>query len=267
MNDVIISVQNPLIKKIKRLLEKASARKEEQLFVVEGVREVSLMQRGGYVSEVILVCREYYAPSAEYPINLSGNVRYVSEEVYNSLVYREKSEGVLAIARIRSFELTSVRLKENPLILLVASLEKPGNLGALLRTADAAGADAVLVCDAQADIYNPNVLRSSIGTFFTNTIVCCNWEKAYQWMLRHNIKTYAADPEAEKYYFNENFFEGTAFVLGSEARGIPEHIRKQCRERIKIPMMGNIDSLNVSVSGAILMYEALRQRMVAEEKK
>jgi TrmH family RNA methyltransferase len=261
MKEVITSVQNTLVKKVKRLTEKAAARKEEKRFVVEGVRECSLLQRGGFEVECFIVCREIYRPSPNYPIEFSENTRWVSPQVYHAMAYREKSEGVIAVAFLKTTQLSELRLSKYPLILVAAEVEKPGNLGAMLRTADACGVDAVLVCDEKADVFNPNVLRSSLGTFFTNQVVVCSWQAARAFLHEKQVNCVAAHVGASKSCYEFDFTRGTAFVLGSEAHGLSNAIADSCHAHVKIPMMGKIDSLNVSVSAAVLLYEAVRQRL------
>lgn len=253
-------MQNPLIKKVKRLYEKASARKEENLFVVEGVRECSLLQKSNFSIYSFFVCQEIYRPQASYPIHFDEKVKFVSQTVYETIAYRSSSEGVIALAIPALKSLKDLKINDNPLILVVAEVEKPGNLGAMLRTADAVGADAVLVCDEKADLFNPNVLRSSLGTFFTNQVVLCSWKDARIFFQQNNIKSFAAHLAATQTCFECDFKSGTAFVLGSEAHGLSLEITNTCSEHLKIPMRGKIDSLNVSVSAAVLLYEAVRQR-------
>ena len=140
-------------------------------------------------------------------------------------------------------------------------MEKPGNLGAMLRTCDAAGIDAVIICDAKTDVYNPNVIRSSIGTVFTNQIAVCETDEAIDFLKKNKIKTYAAELSAEKFHNEQNFRTGAAIVVGTEATGLSSEWMNAADEKIKIPMLGKIDSLNVSVSAGILLFEAVRQRM------
>ena len=139
-------------------------------------------------------------------------------------------------------------------------MEKPGNLGALLRTADACGIDAVLVCDPLTDLYNPNLIRSSLGGIFTNQVVACSNEEALAWLRAHNINIFTAQLQDSKWYYNTNMATPTAIVMGTESTGLTEFWRQASNAKIKIPMLGELDSLNVSVSAAILCYEAVRQR-------
>lgn len=260
MKEVITSVQNPLIKRIKRLSEKAAARKEEQRFIIEGIRECSLLQQSAYGIEMLIICEEIFTPSSDYPIAPTEHIKYVSKQVYEAIAYRGSSEGIMALAIPHHFRLHEIALRTNPLLLVIAAVEKPGNLGAMLRTADATGVDAVIICDEKTDIFNPNVIRSSLGTFFTNNVIVASWDKTAAFFKANNITSFAAHLNATKNCYECNFTNGTAIVVGSEATGLNQAITDTCSEHLKIPMLGKIDSLNVSVSAAVLLYEAVRQR-------
>lgn len=260
MKETITSTQNPLVKQIKRLSDKATHRREAQLFVVEGVRECSLLQQSNFEIETLIVCEAIYKASAQYPIAFTQNVKYVSQNVYETIAYRNGSEGVMALAKVKTLSLQNIHLPHLPLVLVIAEVEKPGNLGAMLRTADAAQVDLVIVSDEKTDIFNPNVIRSSLGTFFTNNIATASWIHTKNFLAKHHIKSFAAYLEASNHCFESDFKQGTAIVVGSEAHGLSEQIATECDSYLKIPMLGKIDSLNVSVSAAILLYEAVRQR-------
>ncbi len=176
------------------------------------------------------------------------------------MAYRDSTEGIIATIKIRQKSLTELQLPTPSLILVIEGVEKPGNLGAMLRTADAAGAHAVVVCDPRCDIYNPNVIRSSIGTVFTNTVVVCESTEAIAWLKQQKIKTFAAELSAKKFHYEQNYLQATAFAMGTESKGLSSEWMNAAEERIKIPMLGQIDSMNVSVSAGILLYEAVRQR-------
>lgn len=262
MHELISSVQNPKIKNLKKL-EKASERRGQNLFVVEGLREAVLAQRAGYEIQSLFVCDEILKEQKEYSLeeirNPKSQIR-ISKPVYDSLAYRETTEGVIATVLPKSHALESLVLKENALILVIEAVEKPGNLGAMLRTCDAAGVDAVIICDARTDVYNPNVIRSSIGTVFTNQIAVCETAEAIAFLKKKKVTTYAAELSATTPHFQKNFKTATAIVVGTEATGLSTEWMNAADEKIKIPMRGKIDSLNVSVSAAILLFEAQRQR-------
>ncbi len=261
MQETISSLQNSLIKKVRRLTEKSAARKEENLFVAEGVRECSLLQQNNFSVQHFIVCSELFQPKKEYPIAFDENTRYVTAEVYESIAYRGSTEGIIAVAAPKTHSLLSLQLPANPLILVLDGIEKPGNIGGMLRTCDAAAVDAVIICNAKADIYNANVIRSSLGTVFTNRIAIGEeWQEVLHFLKQNGIATFAAHLGATKKHFECNFNQPTAILMGTESTGLPDEIIAQCTEGLKIPMQGKIDSLNVSVSAAILIYEAIRQR-------
>lgn len=260
--EIITSTANPKIKNIKRL-DKASERKEQGLFIAEGLREVVLAARAGYEIESLFICEELLQPSADYPLQECHVAHFeyaISKSVYESVAYRDSTEGIIATIKIKQKSLTELQLPTPSLILVIEGVEKPGNLGAMLRTADAAGAHAVVVCDPRCDIYNPNVIRSSIGTVFTNTVVVCESTEAIAWLKQQKIKTFAAELSAKKFHYEQNYLQATAFAMGTESKGLSSEWMNAAEERIKIPMLGQIDSMNVSVSAGILLYEAVRQR-------
>ena len=166
----------------------------------------------------------------------------------------------MAIGKINSVGLEKIELKKNSLIIVLEAVEKPGNLGAILRSADAAGADAVIICDGKTDIYNPNVIRASLGTVFTNKVVAEESAETIEWLKKNNIKIFATAPGAKKFYTAIKFSSSAAIVMGTEAAGLSKEWLEAADEKIKIPMAGRIDSLNVSVSLAIVLFEAVRQR-------
>lgn len=264
MSEIISSPHNPKIKNLKKL-EKASERREQNLFVIEGLRETVLAYRAGYEIKDLFVCNELLKKDGQYALTEIENYRtriQVTKQVYESVSYRDTTEGVIATAVPKNLELQHLKLNNNPLILVIESVEKPGNLGAMLRTADAAGVDAVIICDARTDVYNPNVVRSSIGTVFTNALAVCETAEAIAFLKEKQITTYAAELTATESHFQKNFKKGTALVVGAEATGLSTEWMNAADEKIKIPMRGKIDSLNVSVSAGILLFEALRQREV-----
>jgi RNA methyltransferase, TrmH family len=268
--NMITSSQNPLIKTIARLQQKAAERKNTGLFVIEGRREVSLALRARTTVEHLLYCREIFKPDPNYPTDIvfSGDHKLieVSRSVYNKLAYRENTEGIMMVARRQDVCLKNLRTNPDPLILVLEGVEKPGNLGAILRTADAAGVDAVLICDQGTDIHNPNVIRSSLGCVFMVPVVTCAPEDALQW-LRDTAyrsgdrpKIFAAALQTATDIYSADFSGYTVLVFGAEDKGLSELWREAADELVRIPMAGSIDSLNVSVSVAVLTFEAVRQR-------
>ena len=184
----------------------------------------------------------------------------INKEVYQKLAYRDTTEGILAIAKSKSLKLSDLKLSENPLILVVESLEKPGNIGAVLRTADAANLDAVLIANPKSDLYNPNIVRSSVGCLFTNQIATGTSEEIIAFLKEKKINFYSATLQNSTSYHTQNFTTPTALVVGTEATGLTQQWRDAATQNIIIPMQGEIDSMNVSVAAAILIFEAKRQR-------
>lgn len=255
---IINSIQNPLVKNVLRLKEKSRERKKSGRFIIEGKRELELAFKGGYELENVLIC-EGIGPTLEID-TLFGNTINVSKPVYQKLAHRGSTEGILAIAKSKDHHLDKIRLGENPLVLVAESPEKPGNVGALLRTADAANLDAVFISNPKSDIYNPNIIRSSVGCVFTTQIGVGSSEEVIQYLKHQNITIFCATLAASKPYIEANFNSSTAIVVGTEATGLTEKWLEYSNQNIIIPMQGEIDSMNVSVSAAILIFEAKRQR-------
>lgn len=184
----------------------------------------------------------------------------ISKEIYQKVAYREGTEGIIAEVRAKEKRLEDLKLKENPLVVVLESVEKPGNLGAVLRSADAAGADAVLICDPLTDLYNPNLIRASIGAVFTVPCVACSSAEAISWLKLHGVQILTAQLQDSEWYYDTDMERGTAIVIGTEATGLTQAWRDAADAHIKIPMLGALDSLNASVSAAILLFEAVRQR-------
>jgi TrmH family RNA methyltransferase len=231
--------------------------------VIEGARELSLAISGGYHILNLFVCDGLLDGVGEELLHKSDvRIEKVSGEVFRKMAYREKSDGIIAVSVSGQLTTDTVRLSANPFIIVLEAVEKPGNLGAILRTADAARVDAVIVCDPQTDIYNPNAIRSSIGCVFTQPIVACTSEEALQWLKQAGVRIFAAELTASEWYHKADFTQPTAIVMGTEADGLTDFWLRNADCRIKIPMRGYIDSLNVSVSAAVITFEAMRQRNV-----
>jgi len=258
----ITSLQNPRIKNIAKL-SKAKERKAQGLFVLEGARELSLALSAGYKVETVYICPEIFAKS-DYPHVLDtveDSKKYeVSLPVFEKIAYREGSDGIIALMKPKQHNLAGLKLTGNPFLIILEAVEKPGNLGAILRTADAAQAEAVIICDPLTDLYNPNVIRSSVGCIFTVPTAICSSEEALYWLKENRIKSYAAELEASRWYHTADYTQASAIVMGTEADGLTSFWLENADERIKIPMRGKIDSLNVSVSTAVITFEAMRQR-------
>ncbi|MDR2449865.1 MAG: RNA methyltransferase [Prevotellaceae bacterium] len=258
---LITSLRNAKIGSVLELKEKSRERHAHGLFVVEGAREIKLALASGYKLDSLFVCdRIGTATIFEHSLPASTRVYPVSGEVFAKMAYRENSDGLVAVMVLNKLLLDNVKLSSNPFVIIMEAVEKPGNLGAVLRTADAAAVDAVVICDPHTDLYNPNVIRSSIGCIFTRQVVACSSESALHWLKAKGIKSFAAELEAAQAYHEADFTQPCAIVMGTEATGLTAFWLEHADARIKIPMRGKIDSLNVSVTTAVLTFEAMRQR-------
>ena len=260
MAELLTSAQNPKFKRLVALREKSRLRRDEGVFVVEGRRELEHCVEAGFEVETLFVCSEVAPPSGAILLSLEPKTFELSKELYAKVAYREGTEGVLAIVRSRELRLENLELGAKPLIMVLEGVEKPGNLGAVLRSADAAGADAVIVCDPLTDLWNPNLIRASIGAVFTVPTVCCSSQKAIAWLKARGIRILTAQLQDSSAYYDCDMTGPTAIVMGTEATGLTDPWRQAADAHVLIPMLGRLDSLNVSVSAAILLYEAVRQR-------
>lgn len=242
-----------------QLQEKAKARKQSGTFLIEGMREIELAIKGKYELETILFLPELVSETQIKKFK-DSEVIEISKEVYQKLAYRDTTEGILAVAKTKSLQLSDLKLPKNPLILVMEAIEKPGNIGAVLRTCDAAKVDAVIIANPKTDLYNPNIVRSSVGCLFTNQIATGTTEEVINFLIDNNINFYSATLQNSTSYHTQNYTKPTALVVGTEATGLTELWREKATQNIIIPMQGEIDSMNVSVAAAILIFEAKRQR-------
>ncbi len=258
----ITSIQNSFIKHLTQLKDKSRERRKNALFLIEGLREISLALKGRYEIDTVLFYPELI--SLEQINNLTNqqlNIIEISKEVYQKLAYRDTTEGILAVAKSKTNTLNDLNFKtKNPLILVAEAPEKPGNIGALLRTADAANADAVIIANPKTDLYNPNIIRSSVGCVFTNQVATGSTSEIISFLKENNINIYSAILQESVEYHTQDFSKSTAIVVGTEATGLSEEWRINATQNIIIPMQGEIDSMNVSVAAGILIFEAKRQR-------
>ena len=256
----ISSVQNPFIKSLVLLQEKAKNRKQTGTFLMEGQREITLALKGGYSLETVLFYPEICTEIEAKKIAPNTALIEINKEVFQKLSYRDTTEGILAVAKTKSMQLTDLKLSDNPLILIAEAPEKPGNIGALLRTADAANLDAVIIANPKSDLYNPNIVRSSVGCLFTNQIASGTTEEIITFLKEQDINFYCATLQNSTSYHTQDYTTPTALVVGTEATGLTQEWRDAATQNIIIPMQGEIDSMNVSVAAAILIFEAKRQR-------
>ncbi len=262
----ISSLQNKEIKWLLQLQEKSRIRRKEGLFILEGQREIKLALKGKYkplhlyfmpeiidFQEVLEIAKN----NTEQPAEISE----ISKEVYDKLAYRGSTEGLIGVFKTKDHKLEELKFKTStPLLLVAEAPEKPGNIGAILRTADAAAVDAVIIANPRTDLYNPNIIRSSVGCVFTNQIATGSTSDIIEFLLRQNIRIYAAALQAAEPYHKINFKEASAIIMGTEATGLSEEWLENSTQNIVIPMQGEIDSMNVSVAAGILIFEAKRQR-------
>ncbi len=280
----ITSLQNPRVKHIVKLRDDKRTRKEDGLMLVEGYDEIQLAVSAGHTPQTILrspalapgasagasvdyaaektggsAQREPEFASNHLAVSASESLT-VSRPVFEKISYRDNPDGWLAIFPIPKTKLDEIKLSHTPLVIVAESIEKPGNLGAILRTADAARVDAVLVCDPRVDAWNPNVVRASRGAVFSVPVVECDNAAALDWLKQGRMRVAAASPSADEIYSNADLSQPVAIAVGAEDEGLSDFWMSKADVKVKIPLMGKVNSLNVSVSTALIVYEALRQR-------
>lgn len=285
--ETITSAQNRKVKELLTLVEKSKARSAAGLFVVEGQRELGHCLDAGFIPETLFICGEVMAvqnnaanvaKTDHLTENIEGKdgldaliakaealnprlgVVQIPAFLYEKVAYRGSTEGIIAEVHSVPRSLEDLRLGERPLVMVLESVEKPGNLGAVLRSADAAGADAVIVCDPLTDIWNPNLIRSSVGAVFSVPVAVCTSADAIAFLKKRGIRILTAQLQDSEWYYDTDMTGATALVMGTESTGLTQAWRDSADAHIKIPMLGRLDSLNVSVSAAVLLYEAVRQR-------
>jgi len=257
----ITSTQNQRIKHTLLLQQKSQERRKSKLFVLEGQRELERAAARGYQIATLFLCPEIAGENATLPqCQRPYEVVEVSPQVYGRMAYREGTEGMLALLEQKNLSLADLRWQGAPLFVVLEGVEKPGNVGAILRSADAAGVTAVVVCDPQCDLWNPNLLRASLGSAFTVPTVACTSQECIQFLKQQGVSILTAQLQDSHLYYDTDMKRPTAIVMGTEATGLTDAWRQAADAHIRIPMLGGMDSLNVSVSAAILMFEAVRQR-------
>lgn len=285
--ETITSAQNRKVKELLTLVEKSKERSAAGLFVVEGQRELGHCLDAGFIPETLFICGEVMAvqnnavngaKTGHLTENIEGKdgldaliakaealnprlgVVQIPAFLYEKVAYRGSTEGIIAEVHSVPRSLEDLRLGERPLVMVLESVEKPGNLGAVLRSADAARADAVIVCDPLTDIWNPNLIRSSVGAVFSVPVAVCTSADAIAFLKKRGIRILTAQLQDSEWYYDTDMTGATALVMGTESTGLTQAWRDSADAHIKIPMLGRLDSLNVSVSAAVLLYEAVRQR-------
>lgn len=263
MSDKISSLSNPKVKQVVRLRQRR-ARDESGQTIIEGIKELTTaVQAAPYIRRVFY-CPELLSDGQlkilEHPAFYAAEQHETTRDVYHKIAYGDRDSGILAVCDTPRFDLSMMRPSPRALLLVLERVEKPGNLGAVVRTADGAGVGGVLVCDVKTDIFNPNVIRASLGTVFSLPVVACSNAEALTFLREHKFAVTATLPDARHLYFKSDFNRRCAIVLGSEEQGLTPFWVDAADEKVKLPMKGRADSLNVSVTAAVMCYEALRQR-------
>lgn len=253
----ITSLQNPRVKQIVKLREDKKQRQKDGLILVEGFDELTLALACGFTPQTLLSAPELVSQTLTIP---NAESVTVSRAVFEKISYRDNPDGWLGLFPMPTSNLDGLKLSENPLVIVAESVEKPGNLGAILRTADAAKVDALLVCDPRVDVWNPNVIRASRGAVFAVPVVEVKSPEALSWLRSRKMRVLAATPSAEEMYTDVNMQGPLAIAVGTEDEGLTEFWMQNSDLRVKIPMAGKVNSLNVSIATALMTYEAVRQR-------
>ncbi len=263
----ITSRQNSRVKDAVRLRERRH-RERRQRILIDGARELlRAVEAGVQLTEVFLcdsLCASPEARGVLEALPSSGaELLEVTEPVFAKLAFGGRTEGLLGVAEMPEQSLDAIALPENPMVVVLEQVEKPGNLGAVLRSADAAGVAALIAADARTDLFNPNAIRASLGTIFTVPVCSATTEEVLAWLRAKRLQVVAARVDGSVPYTEVDFRRSTAVVLGSEADGLSDAWSGDVVTAVRLPMLGAADSLNVSVTAAVLFYEALRQRQTA----
>lgn len=260
----ISSLQNPRIKNLLKL-EKSSERKQSGTFITEGYRELKLAAENHFELLELYICEEVFTKKytdEDLKLIPAKHKFVLSPQVFEKIAYREGSDGLIALIKAKALRLSQIKTKENPLVVVLEQIEKPGNAGAILRTCDAAGVDLVFLADPITDLYNPNLIRASLGSVFSLQIVSEKSAVIKEWLIQSGFNIFSALVDADQNYFDVSFAKASAIVMGSEAHGLSKTWRDKQLQHVRIPMQGQVDSLNVANAFSILVFEALRQRLI-----
>ena len=267
-DEMITSLQNPRVKQVVRLRDRRN-RDRDGKFLIEGYRELSCAVAVSQPLSEVYCCPDLYLGSNEPGLltdatnQCGAEIQPVTEDVFRKISYRDRPDGLIAVAPVPEWGLGRLEGQgsgESALYLVAQAIEKPGNLGTILRTADAAGVDGVVVVDRCTDLYNPNVVRASVGTLFTVPVAEATSDEALEWFRQRGVRLIATSPDAKKHYNDADLSGPLAIIMGSEQYGLDERWLESTDEQISIPMAGQADSLNVATTTAIVLFEALRQR-------
>ena len=259
----ITSLQNPRIKEMIRLRDGRHRRKQGRI-LIDGVREIARAMQAGIVPGEVVYCPQLCQEASAQDLLVTAEERSelieVPPQVFEKLAFGARTEGVVAVAPTPQASLTNLTIDKNSLVVVLEGVEKPGNVGAVLRSADASGAGAVIVADGRTDLFNPNAIRASLGTIFTVPVAEASSRLTLAWLRQRDFSVYAARVDGSVVYTEANFTGPSAIVLGSEAEGLTNVWSGEDVQAVRLPMLGVADSLNVSVTAAVILYEALRQR-------
>lgn len=262
------SVQNPRIKQLVKLRDR-SAREETDQFLIEGYRELLRAVDSGFPIDSLFICPDLFLGSNEQSLierirKNGAQILTCTKPVFEKISYRDRPDGLVGLAPQRHLTLANfdklLAGKENSFLVVAEAIEKPGNLGTILRSADAVGLDGLIVCDRCTDIHNPNVVRASTGTLFTVPVVETQGDETLNWLKQKKIAIVAATPSAEKEFTDVDLTGPIAIAVGTEQLGLSKRWMNEADIQVRIPMLGVADSLNVAMATTLLLYEALRQR-------
>ncbi|MCC5848615.1 MAG: RNA methyltransferase [Verrucomicrobia bacterium] len=264
----ITSLQNPRVKQLNKF-RKRSVREEDQVVLIEGYRELTRALEQGWPLTEVYFCTELFLGDNEMEVLQAAETEgaqllQCSEAVFRKIAYRDRPDGLLAVAPQHHMTLDDLPEMDNPFLLLMVGIEKPGNLGTMLRSADGAGVDAVIICDPVTDIFNPNTVRASVGTLFSVPVAESTYEECTAWLKEQGIPMLAATPHAERSLYETDLSGPVALAVGSEMHGLDDRWMNAADLQVSLPMCGIADSLNVSTAAALILYETLRQRMKSE---
>lgn len=263
---IITSLQNDRIKNVVKLRNRRD-RDKQQSMLIEGYRSLLRASNNHITVSEFFFCPDYFMGGNEYKLidlykERGAKIIEVSKNVFQKMSYRDRPEGLLGVAPYFSKTLNDLELSDPPFLVVAQSIEKPGNLGTIIRSTDGTGADGLILCDRCTDLFNPNVITASTGICFALPIVETSTEDCLKYLKDNNIAILSATPHADVYYTDVDMTQPTAVIVGAEQYGLTDEWMKESTINVKIPMLGQADSLNVATATTLLLYEALRQRQL-----
>ena len=263
---IITSLQNDRIKNVVKLRNRRD-RDKQQKMLIEGYRSLLRASNNNITVSEFYFCPDYFIGGNEYKLidkykDMGAQVIEVSKNVFQKMSYRDRPEGLLGVAPYFTKTLDDLDLSKNPFLVVAQSIEKPGNLGTIIRSTDGTGADGLILCDRCTDLFNPNVITASTGICFALPIIETTSEECLQFLKEKNIAILSATPHADVFYTDVDMTQPTAVIVGAEQYGLTEEWMKESTLNVKIPMLGQADSLNVATATTLLLYEVLRQRQL-----